>query len=102
MKSLVRFALVFLGVHLAAVEPVTLNWLGGNPPATGANVTWGVPCPKGAIKVTTPMQLTAANHQIVDVQTWPLAYWPDGSVKWTGHAVTAAAGLAGPFLLTPG
>ncbi|HHV7525996.1 TPA: hypothetical protein ACUNF5_007628, partial [Burkholderia orbicola] len=20
------------------------------------------------------------------LQTWPLAYWPDGSIKWTGHA----------------
>src|SRR5699024_1070517 len=23
------------------------------------------------------------------VQTWPLAYWPDGSLKWTAHATTA-------------
>jgi hypothetical protein len=23
------------------------------------------------------------------LQTWPLAYWPDGSLKWTAHAATA-------------
>ena len=42
-----------------------------------------------------------AGGQRVEVQSWPLAYWPDGSLKWTGHAVTASAGLAGPFQLTP-
>ena len=48
------------------------------------------------------MRLATANGQAVPVQTWPLAYWPDGSVKWTGHAIAATANLAGPLTLTPG
>jgi len=38
----------------------------------------------------------------VPVQTWPLAYWPDGSLMWTGHAISAAPDMAGPLQLAPG
>jgi hypothetical protein len=90
-----------VGSPLAAQQPVTLNWLGGTPPATGANVSWGVPWPKGAVQPGATMRLTAADGRRVAVQSWPLAYWPDGSLKWTGQAITAPGGLAGPFQLTP-
>src|SRR4051812_18930146 len=91
----------FSGVFISALaaEPVTLNWLGGTPPATAANVTWGVPWPQGAVPAKTSMQLTDAAGKQIDVQSWPLAYWPDGSLKWTGHAIAAPAGLAGPLKL---
>ena len=36
------------------------------------------------------------------MQTWPLAYWPDGSLKWSGFATVAGAGAAGPFRIAPG
>jgi hypothetical protein len=80
---------------------VALDWLGGTPPATSANVTWGVPWPKGVVKAAGQMSLTAADGRPVAIQTWPLAYWPDGSIKWTGHAIGAIASLAGPFKLSP-
>ena len=47
------------------------------------------------------MRLTTASGTRLGVQTWPVAYWPDGSVKWTGHALAAIPGLAGPLTLTP-
>src|SRR5262245_62189716 len=28
----------------------------------------------------------------ISVQTWPLAYWPDGTLKWTGVATAVPAG----------
>ena len=31
--------------------------------------------------------------------TWPLAYWPDGSVKWTGVATVAGPDASGPLRL---
>jgi hypothetical protein len=83
----------------AAAEPVTLNWLGHAAPAISAGVSWGVPWPKGAIQRDTGMRLTTADGARIDVQTWPLAFWPDGSIKWTGHAAVSSA--AGPFTLTP-
>jgi hypothetical protein len=82
-------------------SPVTLNWLGGSPPALGGGVSWGVPWPKGVLHLRDPLTLTGADGKEVRLQTWPLAYWPDGSLKWTGQAISASAALAGPFQLGP-
>jgi len=79
---------------------VSLQWLNGTAPTTAANVSWGTPWPVGAIHATDTLVLTDAGGKSLPLQTWPLAYWPDGSLKWSGHAVAARAGAAGPFHLS--
>jgi PcRGLX-like protein central beta sandwich domain/PcRGLX-like protein C-terminal alpha/alpha toroid domain/PcRGLX-like N-terminal RIFT barrel domain len=93
---------VLLAGALGAAEPVTLDWLGGTPPAVPAGVSWGVPWPKGALAPGQALVLKAADGKTVPLQTWTLASWPDGSVKWSGEAIAAGAGLAGPFTIAPG
>lgn len=99
-----RLALAFaLAVGAAeAAQPVTLHWLGGTAPTTPAGVSWGVPWPKGALQPQQTLVLKTADGDAVPLQTWPLAYWPDGSIKWSGEAIAAPAGLAGPFTIEPG
>jgi len=46
--------------------------------------------------------LSAADGKPLPLQTWPLAYWPDGSLKWSGFATVAPANAAGTFRLSPG
>ncbi|HUR59450.1 MAG TPA: Tat pathway signal sequence domain protein, partial [Opitutaceae bacterium] len=99
MHRFLYLFLLSLGISTAA-EPVTLHWLGDAAPGAPNGITWGVPWPKGAVSANTPMRLEAADGRRIDVQTWPLAYWPDGSVKWSGHAIAAAAGLNGPLQLS--
>lgn len=98
-----RLTFLWLALTLSApaAEPVALNWLDGRPPSIDANVSWGVPWPRGAVARDAAFRLTTANGRAVAVDSWPLAFWPDGSLKWSGHAITAAAGLAGPFSLAP-
>jgi hypothetical protein len=91
---------VLAGATFAA-EPVTLRWLGDAAPAAPNGITWGVPWPKGAVASNTRMRLTNERGNRLEVQTWPVAYWPDGSVKWTGHAIAANAGVGRTFQLTP-
>ncbi|MFD8568154.1 Tat pathway signal sequence domain protein [Streptomyces sp. NPDC059639] len=76
----------------AEAGPVTLGWLedGGLGAAPGSTV--GVPWPKGAYDKGQEFALTDADGKQVPVQTWPLAQWPDGSLKWTAHAVGPGAG----------
>ena len=102
--------LLLATVHAHAAEPVTLHWLGDTAPAAPVGVSWGVPWPKGTVQPNTPMRLTTTSGARLDLQTSPVAYWPDGSVKWTGHAITAnsksraglrPAPLQGPLTLTP-
>jgi hypothetical protein len=98
---LLAISFIAAAVTARSAESVTLHWLGDDAPAAPDGVSWGVPWPKGAVTANTPMRLTAADGRRIDVQTWPVAYWPDGSVKWTGHAIAASGGLDGPLQLTP-
>jgi len=82
--------------------PVSVHWLGGAAPLAETGVSWGVPWPRGAVRKDQSFTLTSAGGQALPLQTWPLAYWPDGSLKWSGLATVAGAGAAGPFRLAPG
>ncbi|MFC4403459.1 hypothetical protein [Gracilibacillus xinjiangensis] len=64
---------------------VDVKWL-DNQPNFLTNVTWGVPWPKGEIDRNLNISLLNEEKQSIPMQTWPLAYWPDGSVKWTAHS----------------
>ncbi|MGW3119948.1 exo-rhamnogalacturonan lyase family protein [Streptomyces sp. NPDC001107] len=73
-------------------DPVTLDWLeeGGLGAAPGSTV--GIPWPKGAHQPDQTFALTDADGKAVPVQSWPIAYWPDGSLKWSAHAVSSGSG----------
>ncbi|MHC0432954.1 exo-rhamnogalacturonan lyase family protein [Streptomyces sp. O3] len=85
-----------------ADAPVAVTWLedGGLGAAPGS--TFGVPWPRGAHPADTAFALATADGTDVPVQTWPTAYWPDGTLKWTAHAVSPEAAGADAFILTPG
>jgi len=75
------------------------RWLDGHAPSISTGVTWGMPWPQGKHKHTvTHFVLREAGGAPIALQSWPLAFWPDGSLKWTAHAlpVNAKPG-AGPW-----
>ncbi|MBB6093659.1 hypothetical protein HNQ60_002540 [Povalibacter uvarum] len=78
------------------------NWLDGDAPKVATGQTWGMPWPRGKHRASTRFSVRDASGSRVAVQTWPIAYWPDGSLKWTAHATSATASLgAGPFEVVP-
>src|SRR5262245_2492273 len=77
----------------ATPGPAKLRWRDGVPATTNGSA-WGVPWARGTVSKQTTFALATADGTPVAVQSWPLAYWPDGSVKWSGHCVGADAGLA--------
>jgi hypothetical protein len=81
---------------------VVLNWLGASPPPISSGISWGVPWPRGGVRKEQTFTLTAANGERLPLQTWPLAYWPDGSLKWSGFASVASPQASGAFTLAPG
>lgn len=84
-------------------DPVEVRWLeGGTPAALAAGATWGVPWPRGALPGDQTFALTTAAGEQVPVQTWPTAWWPDGSLKWTAHAASEAAPRAETYRVAPG
>jgi hypothetical protein len=79
------------------------HWLDERVPAVFDGATWGMPWPRGKHKAQTAFSLRDGVGASVPLQTWPIAYWPDGSLKWTAHAIAAdAKPAAGAFELHPG
>ncbi len=64
------------------------------------DVTWGVPWPRGAVARDAAFALEDGGGRAVPVQSWPLAFWPEGTLKWTAHA--ARAGVDFRYILRPG
>ena len=92
-------AFVFAALPPARAGDVSLQLLGGKALVLDSGVSFGVPWPEGAVERGSTFNLSAPGGEL-PVQSWPLAYWPDGSVKWTGFATVVPAGLAGPFTLS--
>ncbi|MGC3988254.1 MAG: hypothetical protein QM796_00950 [Chthoniobacteraceae bacterium] len=82
-------------------KEVDLHWLEGTPVASNG-ATWGVPWPRGVFRPAQSFALTTSVGEAVPVQSWPLAMWPDGSLKWSAHTIGAATGLAEKLVLSAG
>jgi hypothetical protein len=82
-------------------DGVHLGWLGNKAPKHNQGFTWGTCWPKGRVKRETDFDLLSSDREKIPVQSWPLAYWPDGSLKWTGHAVPATELSQTAFHLSP-
>ncbi len=86
----------------ARSSDVLVGWLGGTPPALTTGVSWGIPWPRGAYQKDHSFTLTGNDGTTLPLQSWPLAFWPDGSLKWSGFASVADPGLASPLRLASG
>ncbi|MGC9539759.1 Tat pathway signal sequence domain protein [Streptomyces sp. UG1] len=89
--------------ELKGHDPVGLRWLEGDAPAEmAAGTTWGVPWPRGSFAPDQEFSLATDSGEQVPVQSWPTGRWPDGSVKWTAHAISGAAPRAAAYRLRSG
>ena len=84
-----------------APPPIDLDWLGGQRATIDAELVWGTPWPRGMLPASAPFDLRTADGKTVPVQSWPLATWPDGSLKWAGHAASGPIDAAG-LRIAPG
>ncbi|WP_156251426.1 Tat pathway signal sequence domain protein [Pseudactinotalea terrae] len=79
---------------------IPLRWIDDVPPAAlPAGATLGAPLPRGAVTELGSLGVVAADGAPVAAQLWPLATWPDGSVKWTGIALAAGDDPAAGYRL---
>jgi hypothetical protein len=86
----------------ASPDTIALHWLDGKAPIHAAGATWGVPWAKGTLKNNTGFILQGNGGENIPVQSWPLAFWPDGSLKWTAHSIGTHQTLPDSFQLKPG
>src|SRR5450756_2964263 len=86
---------------VAVLSPVDLRLINRESATMPAGISWGVPWPQGAVSRGMGFRLSSQESNL-PLQSWPLAYWPDGSVKWTGFATALPGGFQGPVTLSPG
>ena len=86
MKHTLFFLLSFLSFLLVnAADGISFNSIGSKPDFA-VGISWGVPFAKGEVKSTQQFSLTNSANNNIPLQTFPLAYYPDGSIKWLGLA----------------
>ncbi|MFT4202904.1 MAG: hypothetical protein QM610_03235 [Chitinophagaceae bacterium] len=66
---------------------IPLRWIDTVPGGFGFGTTFGLPWKQGELQTAENVAILTSNKQPVNVQSWPLAYWSDGSLKWSAHAI---------------
>ncbi|MEJ2194667.1 MAG: DUF6250 domain-containing protein [Ignavibacteriaceae bacterium] len=98
---LITLGIIQNAVFAQEISPIKLSWLEGNPPELSTGVSWGVPLPEGKINPSTWFLLKSVEGRAMPVQSWPLAYWPDGSLKWVGLSTVVDSNAGTTFELEP-
>lgn len=101
-----RFSGIFLSFFLFTIsgsfaqneELIELSWLGKQQPNLACGVSWGVPFDRGVATKSDQFILKTSNGDLA-VQSWPMAYWPDGSIKWMGLAAVIPSDAGDKFRL---
>ncbi|AVR45613.1 hypothetical protein C7S20_10245 [Christiangramia fulva] len=88
LAASIFFILLLPSIKVFAQEPtsVDLNWLGKEPPGIRTGVSWGIPFERGKVTQENAFSLNDKQGKELPLQSWKLAYWPDGSLKWVGFA----------------
>lgn len=79
-----------------------VRWIDDAAPSLSLGQTFGVPWPRGALKGRKALTMRDADGKAVPSQHWTLATWPDGSTKWTAHALPADADSSGRYSVAQG
>ncbi|HWU47664.1 MAG TPA: Tat pathway signal sequence domain protein [Humibacter sp.] len=76
----------------ADVSAINVGWLGGDAPESlDRAAAFGVPLRRGFVREVGELGVVDEKRDVVPAQLWPLATWPDGSLKWVGIAVAQRA-----------
>ncbi|MFP5365792.1 MAG: Tat pathway signal sequence domain protein [Actinomycetes bacterium] len=82
-------------------DSTLIRWIDGGAPAeVSGGTTFGMPFARGMVAAASALSVADAAGTPVSSQAWPLATWPDGSLKWAGIALPATASPAEAYRVT--
>ncbi|PSN72488.1 hypothetical protein BS50DRAFT_252995 [Corynespora cassiicola Philippines] len=100
LSSLALLALSGPVASQNASNAVSVKWLDGTPDYT-TGLTFGLPWARGQhLADATSFAASSAANDPVDLESWVTAYWPDGSIKWTGHAIGGSETVYDEYKIT--
>ena len=91
-RLLATILLTACTLGLLRAEQVGVRPLDGRESAVRQGTSWGIPFAKGTVQPGATFVVTDAAGRTVPSESWPLAWWPDGSLKWVGFAAVADRG----------
>ena len=94
MRKLFSAVLALTAALTLNAGPVDLQWI-DRTPAYGVGQKFGIPFAKGEMNEYGTFTLTDASGNVVPSQTWTMARWNDGSVKWMGVYASVSPEQAG-------
>ncbi len=96
-------ALIPSAARAASTMPrsTPVRWIDGEAPRLSLGQTFGVPWPRGAVKPGAPLAVRGDGKPLPS-QHWTLATWPDGSLKWSAHALPAGMDQPATLDVAPG
>ena len=81
-------------------DTVKVKWLEG-PAEYNNGVTFGVPWARGThLANATNFTASSGTGDPVQLQSWITAYWPDDTIKWTGHAIPGSSVVHNEYRVT--
>lgn len=81
---------------------VDLHWLEGTPAQALHGTCFTTPFARGAVKQDATFAVQNADSKPIASQSWPLAYWPDGSIKWAAHVIGPTDRASAGYRIAPG
>lgn len=84
--TLLTLLSLLLSGSLYAQQEIILSNLSGRSSSALQGSSFGVPFPRGSVFPGDTFTLEGSGHQSLGADTYPLAYWSDGSLKWLGVA----------------
>ncbi|WP_285247793.1 Tat pathway signal sequence domain protein [Pseudarthrobacter sp. efr-133-R2A-89] len=79
-------------------DSTLIRWIDGQAPAEiSSGTTWGMPFARGSVPGADALSVADAAGTPLPSQAWPLATWPDGSLKWAGIALPATDTPSGTY-----
>ncbi|KAK2028971.1 hypothetical protein LX32DRAFT_728296 [Colletotrichum zoysiae] len=84
------------GNGTAGSDSATVRWL-GRTPSYSAGTTFGLPWARGK-HFANSTEFTVSGGG--PLQSWVTAYWSDGSIKWTGHAIPEADNILDAYTVS--
>ena len=80
-------------------DSVNVRWI-GDTPAYQSGTTFGVAWPRGKYQPgKTEFSLSGSGDAQLQLQSWVTAYWPDGSIKWSGHAIPESGSISDEYIV---
>lgn len=97
LSACASYANAQLGTSSTAVK---VKWL-EQKPVSIPGTTFGLPWARGQ-HIANATKFTASSDagDSVQLQSWITAYWPDDSIKWTGHAIPGSKSVPNGYTIT--